>query len=658
MLNCEVLNCVKQPSLSAALVLLCALALVPIVSFGQGPDFHSGPYTDADTALVIDRYTRGFHSAYSKSDSAFIYTRQSIAVARGIPYPHGEAMAVNILGIVFDITGQYDSSLHCYREAIGLANEHGLRKIEAQAYNNIGLIHWNNSSLDSAIDYYFRSAEIYKTLNAPRGMGNSYNNVGLIYYDQRLFDRSLEFFREALVLYKQLNEPTLIGSALNNIGMSLTEVDQQDSAVWYYEQAILNREEVKDWYGLSKTLTNLGMLYRDLGRHDEVEPTLLEAIRHKHEVDDKYGLSSTHLNLAIYYHEDLKDYAKALASNTTALEIAEANDFTRILDELYRHRASVLMALDKPTLAYEFLMKATQLADSLGQAENTEKRLELETRYATAQKQHKIELLTKNREILDLANAKQRNQNIALIVLIVLLLLGGSFLYLWLRNRQRHALQEEQIKQQELGLQAVIQTQEVERKRIARELHDGVGQLLSGLKLTWGQLKDQIDQLPVEEQQVYTSSTELLDEAVSEVRSISHQMMPRALSHAGLVPAVEALLEKSIGHSGINYNFESYGLTDRYTEQVEVGVYRILQEVVGNVLKHAKANFFSVQLFRAKNQLVLVVEDNGIGMKKAPEGSGLGLTNIRTRAHSIDGVVNFSSGPEGGTLFTLRAPLV
>ena len=118
-------------------------------------------------------------------------------------------------------------------------------------------------------------------------------------------------------------------------------------------------------------------------------------------------------------------------------------------------------------------------------------------------------------------------------------------------------------------------------------------------------------------------------------------MMPRALSEAGLVPAVEALLEKTVGHSGINYNFESYGLEDRYPEQVEVGVYRILQEVVGNVLKHAKANFFSVQLFRAKNQLVLVVEDNGIGMRKAPKGSGLGLTNIRTRAHSIQAAVNF-----------------
>lgn len=625
------------------------------VAFAQtaAPETHA----KADTDLVKQHYVKGFHAAYTNSDSAYIHTRTALHMARNISYAHGEAMAINVLGIIHDVTGQYDSSLACYREAIQLARAHSMQKIEAQAFNNIGLIHWNNGTLDSAIWYYSHSAALYKTLDEPRGIANSYNNVGLIYYDQKLGEQSLSFFRDALALYKELGEGTLVGSALNNIGMALAELNQVDSAIHYYKQSIRYRREAEDWYGLSKTLTNLAVLYRETDTPEKAEPTFLEALQYKEEVDDIQGLSSTKYSLASYYFEDRKDYAQALATNTEAVELARSNNYLRVLQKAYQQQAAIMNALGEHNQAYEYLLKSKRLSDSLTTAENTEQLHQLETQYQLSAEKLKNENLTKANEIKELKYAQKRNENTALLVLVALLLLGGVFLVLWLRNRQQKVLQQEMIKQQELGLQAVIQTQEAERKRIAAELHDGIGQLLSGLKLTWNQLDTHINQLPEADQATYKTSTELLDEACSEVRSISHQMMPRALSEAGLVPAVEALLEKTVGHSGINYNFESFGLNDRYPEPVEVGVYRILQEVVGNVLKHARANFFSVQLFRNSNQLVLVVEDNGIGMTKAPKGSGLGLTNIRTRAHSINGVVNFSSGPEGGTLFTLRAPL-
>ena len=163
-----------------------------------------------------------------------------------------------------------------------------------------------------------------------------------------------------------------------------------------------------------------------------------------------------------------------------------------------------------------------------------------------------------------------------------------------------------------------------------------------------------------EEKNSYNESKAMLDDSIAELRNISHQMMPRALSDMGLIPALEDMLDKSLGNTDINYEFEHHKMDgERFAENVEVSLYRICQELVNNIIKHSDAKAVSVQLLKTKSHLVMVVEDNGKGFTFGSEKNrnGIGLMNITSRAKAMNGEVNYQPSPEQGTVATIRIPL-
>jgi signal transduction histidine kinase len=148
----------------------------------------------------------------------------------------------------------------------------------------------------------------------------------------------------------------------------------------------------------------------------------------------------------------------------------------------------------------------------------------------------------------------------------------------------------------------------------------------------------------------------IADEASRDVRGIAHQMMPRALGDLGLVPAMNDMLQRSLVKPGLHHSFEHFGIDARLPADVEVGVYRIAQELVTNILKHADARTVNVQLLKNKGHLVLIVEDDGNGIGNG-NGAGIGLLSMHDRARAMHGHIEFMKGPVRGTVATLRIPL-
>ncbi len=148
-----------------------------------------------------------------------------------------------------------------------------------------------------------------------------------------------------------------------------------------------------------------------------------------------------------------------------------------------------------------------------------------------------------------------------------------------------------------------------------------------------------------------------LDLACDEVRSLSHQMMPRALIELGLTSAIDDMLNKSLNFTSIKHEFEHIGVEDRQLEKrVEIALYRICQELINNVVKHSGATKVSVQLYRTSDSAMLLVEDDGAGFKPNSE-DGIGMHNINSRASAINGKVSFEDGPTTGTVAQVRIPL-
>jgi signal transduction histidine kinase len=236
--------------------------------------------------------------------------------------------------------------------------------------------------------------------------------------------------------------------------------------------------------------------------------------------------------------------------------------------------------------------------------------------------------------------------------------------FLWVVNlNKKRQLQKRKIQQLEqekqlLSVQALLKGQEEERSRMAKDLHDGLGGMLSGIKLTLGGMKGNMV-LTEENARLFSGALLKLDQTIGEMRRVAHSMMPEALLRLGLGQALSdycnGLTESS---AGLLVNYQQFGLKERLPNDTEIVVYRIVQELLTNVIKHSKATQVLVQLMQQDNLLMLTVEDNGQGFK--PEtvlnNNGSGLSNIHSRVSYLHGTIDIKSEPGKGSSFHIEIP--
>jgi len=191
-------------------------------------------------------------------------------------------------------------------------------------------------------------------------------------------------------------------------------------------------------------------------------------------------------------------------------------------------------------------------------------------------------------------------------------------------------------------------------------LHDGIGQTMVAFKMKLHHFLEKIHTSPqdVDISSILHETIENLDATYYEIRTISHEMMPKSLQELGLVNAIQDLLEKSFLNTNISYTFENRS-KERLDEIIEIGIYRILQELLNNIIKHSKADKVAVSLFQTDKQIIFIVEDNGIGIKNSNgDDYGIGLKNIDARVNAINGSIEIvSDSTSQGTTFVIRIPV-
>jgi len=218
----------------------------------------------------------------------------------------------------------------------------------------------------------------------------------------------------------------------------------------------------------------------------------------------------------------------------------------------------------------------------------------------------------------------------------------------------------ELINQQELRSRAIIEAEEKERTRIAKELHDGIGQQLSAAKLNISGLQASLHTNNDEEKVMLQNAIDFIDESVKEVRSVSHSMMPNALVKSGLVSAIKEFVTKISSSGALKINLEIVGLSDRLEQTVETVLFRVLQELLNNIIKHAKAAYVNIQVIKHEKELTILIEDNGVGFdteKELSNNNGIGLKNIQSRVAFLNGQVFFDSHISKGTTVTVEIPI-
>ena len=316
----------------------------------------------------------------------------------------------------------------------------------------------------------------------------------------------------------------------------------------------------------------------------------------------------------------------------------------------------------KSALKYAELNK--KYADSATNEVSQQTSLSLEARYETKKKEIEIaDLRIKNTE--KELQAVKRNQFILIAgtsAAGIILLLG--FLYYNSNNKKIIAQKEQGLQkvhiqflegqQQVISLQSMVNGQEAERTRIAKDLHDGLGGLFSTIKMYFNTLKH--DEPVLQNHDLFSKSYALIDTASVEVRRIAHNMMPETLVKLGLIHAVQDLCSNVSAGKVLMVTLQSYGMEHRFSPSVEIMLYRIIQELINNIIKHAKATEAIVQFNRTEERLSVTVEDNGCGFKlhDANNKNHIGLETIKSRINYLNGNMSIDSQQGIGTTIMME----
>lgn len=550
-----------------------------------------------------------------------------------------------------------DKCLEYAIEAAELARKRGDSALQAMSYQIAGVVYKNQGQFDRAMEYQIKAAQILDEIGSDMLLASSYNDLGVLNKNLGNFNKAIEYYHKSLAIIREMGNERVEALLLNNIGTIYDAKENLDSAEIFYRESLKINKRIGNKNGQALSYNNLGEMYAKKKQYIKALDHFYKTLEIDIENDNRMGMIYSYLNLA-RAHSAIDQHQKSLEHFRSAEKLAVEMNASALLSQAYRGMSHTLEEMGRYSEALKFHKSYSDLEDSVFNERKSKQIEELQTRYETEKKERDIQMLSQQNEIRELRINKQHEQIIILVLLIILLSGTGGFIIY--RNRQKHTsnLQSERIRQKELAMKAVITAVDEERKRIAKDLHDGIGQTLSGLKLSWEALSSSVLSEKPEEKNRLGKLSAILDDACQDVRNISHQMMPKELSEFGLVPAIEDMLLKSLGDSSMQYNFEHFGVDERLEENVEIALFRITQELINNVIKHSGASKVAVQLIRSARHIVLIVEDNGKGFDSdSARTSGIGLLNIASRIDTINGEINYEPSPGSGTVARVRVPL-
>ena len=588
------------------------------------------------------------------ADKAIQYGEEYLRVAEQTKDSTEVGEAANLLAVALYRKGKYDDALAVNHRAYRIRKASGDQAKIGSSLNKFVNIYSDRVMLDSALKYGLESVRIYEQLGDSGSLAISLNTISNIYQKERDWNTSLEYAQKAYAIANSLGFDYAIGGAAGNKGVAYEGLDNLNESIKWYLIARDAFQRVGSFPDLATVANNLGFVYRKQGDLAGARTNYLIALEMAEKLNENNGIAHYSANLGGISNA-LKNYPEAKEYFEKALVIAEREGLGRIRLQCYDGLAEVTTYSNRPTEALAYFRKYSALKDSLYNDERSAQLAEMRTRYETEKKEQENAFLRTENELKD---RRTRAIVTGFAAGMILLSLSGFLYYQSYRRRQALVLQSEIIKERERGLEAVFDATEEERRRIARDLHDGIGQQLSGLKMSWSVLAQKLQRSSESESAKIAQLTEVLDESAKEVRSLSHQMMPRTLLEQGLLPALEDMLHKSFGLSEIRFRLEHFRVEgERFDQRIETGLYRVAQELVSNIIRHSKATEVTVQLIRQKDILLLVVEDNGIGFSPQQRGGGIGLMNMKSRLATIRGEVHWEAGPRSGTVAAVRVPV-
>lgn len=625
----------------------------------------------------------------------------------------------NLLGNINIDQGNTDKALKEYEAMITLSKINNDVYNLSAGYNNMAYIYRNSGRFDKAIELLFKKIKLDEERKDVLGYLNARQQIAVIYLQNNDLKNAKDHIDESLDGYKKINDLRNMAINHNLLSVYYSKCNDSKNAINNLKIAIALAEKVDDKRSVAIFTSELARYYMEANEYDMAEKLYIKAITLHENINLQKtfpsilnGYAQTLLSLG-KIDEAKKSAEKALYKSEILNAPLDKKEAYNLLSDIY------ILSKDSDK-AIQYKKKYIALRDSLFTSDNNRLLQELNTKYQTEKKEAKIILLNSQNELqktlldknklqifndkleLDKKNLQIGNQGLELknsqivlaknslelknkeqqinilnlsdknktlliqkknrqilfgLIAVVLLAALAYSLYNRYKLQQKARLQEAVIQQQDEAAKAVINAEENERQRMSATLHDGLGQLLSVVKMNLQAVQESTS-LNEKMLPVYANTIALVDESIKEMRNVSHQIITNNVLRVGLGNALKDLVEK-IDSNKLKINFNIDGLLQNIDPDIQIVLYRIFQESINNVIKHSRANKLDINANLNDKTLFVSIEDNGIGfdLQHIKNNRGIGLDNIKTRIKFLKGFYDIKSSPGKGCKITMQIPV-
>ena len=542
----------------------------------------------------------------------------------------------------------YENALAYCLKAIEVAKKNNDLFQQATSYRAVFNLYHNVRQNDSAVKYSVYALNLTEKINDTNSLATNYGNLCRLYNDLGQLEKAIEFGKKGVEAGEKYADKKGLLISINNLGNCYLITNDNPRAIVLFKKLLVLGKQHKRKRSVQNALINLGVIYFSDANQPELQK-VVEEFKATEGDTDKGDVSNKAWRHIIYGENFLlqNKFPEAEAELLKARDIVEAN--TDAQNDAF---LVVYVALSKLKFATHDYMEGNYYEakyDSLVQAGHTEELsaygLDLETKYKTASKEERIQL-----QQSQLRSKTILNYSFAIATLLVLII--SILLFRTYKNKQK--LQQQRITELETEKQlsateAVLKGEAQERIRIAKDLHDGLGGMLSGTKYSLNAMKGNLIMTP-ENALAFERSIDMLDNSIREMRRVAHNMMPEALVKFGLNTALKDFCNDISESGALKVSYQSIGLEiQKINQTMSIAIYRIVQELINNTVKHSKATNAIVQVTKTNIALSVTVEDDGEGFDTAilQQSKGIGWSNIQNRVDFLKGKMDINSSGKG-----------
>ena len=551
-----------------------------------------------------------------------------------------KSMIYRCQGNFFEQKNQIENALTHYEKALIALNSLHSKETDierAKALVDKGAVFQNFGEVETALSLYLEAERLYLVYDYFDPLIEVYAKMGDIYLRNGDIERNASIINKSTSIIKHINDPEKLVNYYINMGNVYGYSERLDSAFLFFEKAENILKKSQNHYQLGTLYYNLGFFFNQQGKQILAEANYRKSLAEYLQTGIVYDICDATLRVGgcLYYQ---KKYAEAEIVLLDALEMANKQKSLMLIRNCYDVLSCLEYDQENYQKAYEYLDEYVSTQTKLT-SENVQNQMNfLSIKYETEKKELVISELEEKTDM----------QRLLLIITSVLLLfLIGLILLLRRYIKQKAIINKQRLLQLEqekklVSTQAVLDGEFAERSRIARDLHDGLGSMLSVVKLNLESVKS--NAFMKEETQHFNQAIEMLKDSIVELSRIAHNMMPESLIRFGMKVSLTDFC-----NSTPSVQFYFFGNDERVDSKLEILIYRSVHELVHNALKHAEATQINVQLLQESDRISLTVQDNGKGFDITTQNKGMGIRNIKKRVAAYNGLMNIASNQGEGT---------